>query len=186
MLGEGLKQHQHGSIAQKCGKQASNTSSFCLFPWNLLQRPTEEKVIPCQPCVRWVLVLPFAKLGRFSTTFLNLSWLFLLFQAPCLCTHLCGASCLGLVAHLLMCLLGTCREGAAPHQALQSRTAVGTEPTAETRNFTAGRRCPWLVRVERNSQGDSFSSAGFCPRAGRRRSHHCRAENMTVEMDAVF
>lgn len=43
-----------------------------------------------------------------------------------------------------------------------------------------------MVRLEGNSQGYSFSSASFCPCAGMHRSHHCRAENMIVEINAVF
>lgn len=43
-----------------------------------------------------------------------------------------------------------------------------------------------MVRGERNSQSCSFPSAGCCPWAEVCQRYHCRAENMTMEIDAVF
>lgn len=93
----------------------SNTSSFCLFPWHLLQRPTEGKVIPCQGCVGWVLM---------QRAFLCQVWEFqhylthtqlacvLLFKATYLCTSL-RIHCIPRHCSITMYFLGTCGKAVA-------------------------------------------------------------------------
>lgn len=100
-------------------------------------------------------------------------------QYPSLCAH----ADLGRGSPLFVCWVhaGRCsmRPGAAELGWWQLPTA-GTEPTHEP-----GSDMP-VVGVERNSQSCSFPSAGFCPCAKVCHSHHHRAENMTMEINAVF
>lgn len=70
---------------------ASNTSSFCLFPWHLLQRPTEGKVTPCQQWCSWVPVqrASICQVGQFQHSTHHRLACVLLFKATYLCTRLC-------------------------------------------------------------------------------------------------
>lgn len=87
----------------------TNTSSFCLFPWHLLQRPTKEKVIPCQWCVGWMQRASIHQVGQLQHYLSHLQLVcVLLFKATYLC--MCCIHCIPQYSSISVHLLGTCRE----------------------------------------------------------------------------
>lgn len=173
-----------GPKVRKKSMTVSNTSSFCLFPWHLLQRPTEGKVIPCQGCVAWVLMQRafLCQVWEFSTTLLTLSWLVFCSSRLPVCVHPYAFT-----AYL-------------KHNHLFPRYVQGSScirlPAAELDWWPPWIQSPWLkqevllsersmVRVARKTKGTDFHVLAS-PRGRMHCSQHCRAANMTVETYAVF
>lgn len=164
-----------------------------LLPFSLASSPkTEGKVIPCQWCVGWMLVwrASIHQIWQFQHYFTHPQLACaLLFKTTYLCICL-RMHYIPRYSSVSVYFLGPCREVAPLGLELQSRSGDRWQCCGYRTHNQKEKFCcrPEIstVRVERNSQGYSFSSAGFCPCAGMRRSHRCRAENMTVEIDAVF